>query len=101
MRFTAGSEPAVFLADAILDTLHFTYPQRVSAVDMLPAATTATRIRLLDEAARDSSLVLAYHVEGLGHIERGRGDVAFLVAVLFLVAMGCTLVSDSPAGFTI
>jgi hypothetical protein len=68
---------AVFLADAILDTLHFTYRQWVSAVDVLPAATTATRIRLLDEAARDSSLVLAYHVEGLGHVERGRGDYRF------------------------
>jgi hypothetical protein len=40
-------------------------------------------IRLLDEAARDSSLVLDYQVEGLGRIERGRGHVAFLVAVGF------------------
>jgi hypothetical protein len=32
---------------------------------------------LLGEAARDSSLVLAYRVKGLGHIERGRGDYRF------------------------
>ena len=40
---------------------------------MLPDETIATRRRLLDEAARDSSLVLAYHVAGIGHIERDDG----------------------------
>jgi hypothetical protein len=37
---------------------------------MLPDETIATRSRLLDEAARDSSLVLAYHIAETGQIER-------------------------------
>jgi hypothetical protein len=41
---------------------------------MLPDKTIATRIRLLDEAARDSSLVLAYHVAGIGYVERHSGS---------------------------
>jgi glyoxylase-like metal-dependent hydrolase (beta-lactamase superfamily II) len=66
----SGSQQAIFLADAVLDELHFTHPRWLSAVDMMPDETIATRIRLLDEAARDSSLILAYHVEGVGQIER-------------------------------
>ena len=37
---------------------------------MVPDETVATRTRLLDEAARDASLVLAYHVAGIGQVER-------------------------------
>jgi hypothetical protein len=38
---------------------------------MLPEETVSTRVRLLDQAERDSSLVLAYHVAGVGQVERG------------------------------
>jgi glyoxylase-like metal-dependent hydrolase (beta-lactamase superfamily II) len=72
VRFTSGEQQAIFLADAVLDVLYFTYPRWLSAVDMLPDETIATRIRLLEEAARDSSLVLAYHIAGIGYIERHR-----------------------------
>ena len=40
---------------------------------MVPDDTVATRTRLLDEAARDSSLVLAYHIAELGQVERHNG----------------------------
>jgi glyoxylase-like metal-dependent hydrolase (beta-lactamase superfamily II) len=66
----SGGQQAIFLADAVLDELHLTHPRWLSAVDMMPDDTIATRIRLLDEAARDTSLVLAYHVAGIGQIER-------------------------------
>ena len=41
---------------------------------MMPDETVATRTRLLDDAARDGSLVLAYHVAGLGQVERHNGS---------------------------
>jgi glyoxylase-like metal-dependent hydrolase (beta-lactamase superfamily II) len=65
VTFGSGSQQAIFLADAILDRLQLTQPMWVSAVDMLPDDTVATRTRLLDEAARDGSLVLAYTLPGL------------------------------------
>jgi glyoxylase-like metal-dependent hydrolase (beta-lactamase superfamily II) len=70
VTFGSGSQQAIFLADAVLDRLQLTHPTWVSAVDMVPDETVATRTRLLDEAARDASLVLAYHVAGIGHVER-------------------------------
>jgi glyoxylase-like metal-dependent hydrolase (beta-lactamase superfamily II) len=73
VRLASGGQQAIFLADAVLDELHFTHPRWLSAVDMLPDETIATRIRLLAEAAQDSSLVLAYHVVGIGQIERHNG----------------------------
>ncbi len=38
--------------------------------DLLPDDTGTTRTRLLDTAAADGSLVLAYHLAGTGHVER-------------------------------
>jgi glyoxylase-like metal-dependent hydrolase (beta-lactamase superfamily II) len=67
----SGGQQAVFLADALLDELQLAYPQWVSVFDMLPEETVSTRTRLLDQAERDSSLVLAYHVAGAGHVEGG------------------------------
>jgi glyoxylase-like metal-dependent hydrolase (beta-lactamase superfamily II) len=66
----SGGQQAIFLADAVLDELYFTHPRWLSAVDMMPDETIATRIRLLDQAAQDSSLVLAYHVARIGQVER-------------------------------
>jgi glyoxylase-like metal-dependent hydrolase (beta-lactamase superfamily II) len=74
VSFGSGSQQAIFLADAILDRLQLTHPTWVSAVDMMPDETVATRTRLLDDAARDGSLVLAYHVAGLGQVERHNGS---------------------------
>jgi hypothetical protein len=65
----SGGQQAIFLADAVLDELYFTHPRWLSAVDMMPDETIATRIRLLDQAAQDSSLVLAYHVARIGQVE--------------------------------
>jgi len=70
VTFGSGTQQAIFIADAILDRLQLTHPTWVSAVDMMPEDTVATRTRLFDEAARDGSLVLAYHVAGLGQVER-------------------------------
>jgi len=74
----SGGEQAVFLADSILDELQLTHPSWVSAFDMLPEETVSTRTRLLDEAERDASLVLAYHVSGVGHVERRNSGYALI-----------------------
>ena len=70
VAFASGGQQAIFLADAVLDEPYFAHPRWLSAVDVVPDETIATRIRLLYQAARDSSLVLAYHVAGIGQIER-------------------------------
>ena len=68
VRFASGGSRR-FLAD-LSDEPYFAHPRWLSAVDMLPDETIATRIRHLDQAARDSSLVLAFHVAGVGQVER-------------------------------
>jgi glyoxylase-like metal-dependent hydrolase (beta-lactamase superfamily II) len=69
---------AMFLADSVLDELQFAHPAWVSAVDVSAEDTIATRLRLLDDAARDDSLVLAYHMAGVGQVERSREGYRFL-----------------------
>lgn len=70
LRFASGSQSALFLADALLDELQLTHPTWLSAADMEPDDTVATRTRLLDSAVREGSLVLAYHLARTGHVER-------------------------------
>jgi glyoxylase-like metal-dependent hydrolase (beta-lactamase superfamily II) len=73
----SGREQVLLLADAVLDELQFAHPQWTSAFDMAPDETTATRLRLFGEAAATSSPVLAYHVSGIGHLERDHGGYRF------------------------
>jgi glyoxylase-like metal-dependent hydrolase (beta-lactamase superfamily II) len=74
----SGGEQALFLADVVLDELHLTHPQWTSGFDMSPEDTVSTRFRMLDEAVGTSSLTLAYHLPGAGHLERS-GDRYHLV----------------------
>ena len=74
VTLASGSQRAIFLADEVLDPLQLTYPTWLSAVDMLPDDTVTTRTQLLDAAARDGSLVLAYHLAGMGQLERHNGS---------------------------
>ncbi len=75
--YSAGQQ-AIFLADALLDELQLIHPRWISAFDMLPEETVSTRTRLLDQAERDSSLVLAYHISGVGHVERRDSGYRFI-----------------------
>jgi glyoxylase-like metal-dependent hydrolase (beta-lactamase superfamily II) len=70
----SGSGQALFLADAVLDLLQLTHPQWTSAFDVSPEDTVASRYRLLDPAVSDGTVVLGYHLQDVGHVERdGRG----------------------------
>src|SRR3954454_19485512 len=74
--FESGVDRAVFLADALLDEFQLVHPDWVSAVGMLPEETVRTRTWLLNEAARDGSIVVAYHLADVGLVERSRGVTA-------------------------
>ena len=71
--FESGADRAVFLADALLDEFQLVHPDWVSAVGMLPEETVRTRTWLLNEAARDGSIVVAYHLADIGLVERSQG----------------------------
>ena len=66
----SDGERATLLADAVLDDLNFTHPDWVSYVDIDPVATEHTRRRLLDESASNGGRVVAYHMTGIGRVER-------------------------------
>jgi glyoxylase-like metal-dependent hydrolase (beta-lactamase superfamily II) len=70
---TSGNTSLTFLADAVIDELQFHHPSWVSAVDMSEADTVQTRGRLLDQAAADGSIVMAYHMAATGHVGRTSG----------------------------
>lgn len=70
---TSGGASLTFLADAILDELQFRHLHWVSAVDMSVEDTVRTRTRLLDQAAAEESVVMAYHMAATGHVERSTG----------------------------
>jgi glyoxylase-like metal-dependent hydrolase (beta-lactamase superfamily II) len=74
----SGASRATFLADTVLDELQFAHPDWVSAVDVSAEETIVTRRRLFDEAAREGGTVLAYHMEGIGRVERSGAGYHFL-----------------------
>ncbi len=73
VEVASASSSLTFLADAVIDELQFRNPSWVSAVDVSAEQTVHTRARLLDQAAADGSVVLAYHMAGAGHVERSSG----------------------------
>ena len=72
MALSIRSEGAqlLHLVDTVLHPIHMEHPEWVSAVDLLPAATVATRRRLLARAAEEQARVMVYHfpAPGLGTV---------------------------------
>jgi glyoxylase-like metal-dependent hydrolase (beta-lactamase superfamily II) len=63
------------ISDAVLHPIHLEQPEWYAAVDFAPGQTVSTRKRLLDWAASEKALVLAFHFPfpGLGLvIQRGK-----------------------------
>jgi glyoxylase-like metal-dependent hydrolase (beta-lactamase superfamily II) len=73
LAVASGGDSLTFLADAVLDELQLSNPQWVSAVDISTEDTVRTRHRLLDQAVADGSVVMAYHMASVGHVERTTG----------------------------
>ncbi len=73
---TSGGEGLLYRGDTVLHVLDFEHPGWLSAFDAIPDATAQTRRRLLDDAARDGSAVVAFHV-GYGRVRQAEGGYRF------------------------
>jgi glyoxylase-like metal-dependent hydrolase (beta-lactamase superfamily II) len=68
LEISSAEQRLLFVADAIVHPLHLEYPEAVGMTDHLPSQMVETRIRLLEKAAREKSLVSTSHFAfpGLG-----------------------------------
>ena len=58
------------VSDAVLHPIHLQHPEWFAVVDTLPEQVAPTRRRLLEKAASEKAMVLAFHFPfpGLGHV---------------------------------
>jgi glyoxylase-like metal-dependent hydrolase (beta-lactamase superfamily II) len=74
LAISSRGEQLLCISDVVLHPVHLEQPEWYAAVDFDPEQVVSTRRRLLDKAAADKSLVLAFHFlfPGLGHVVPGR-----------------------------
>lgn len=70
LSLESDGERALFLADALIDEFQLEHPEWTSPVDVDPELTVQTRRRVLERAGDDSALVVAYHMQRRGYLER-------------------------------
>ncbi len=70
LAISSGNEQLLCISDAVLHPIHLEQPDWYAGVDFAPEQTVATRRRLLNRAATERALVLAFHfpVPGLGYV---------------------------------
>ena len=70
LAISSGGEQLLCISDAALHPLHLEQPEWCAAVDFAPEQVVTTRHRLLNWAAAEKALVLAFHFPfpGLGHV---------------------------------
>jgi len=70
LDISSAGQRLLFVADAIVLPLHLQYPESIGATDHRPSEMVATRIKLLEQAARDQPLISTSHFPfpGLGHV---------------------------------
>jgi len=70
LAISSGGEQLLCIADAMLHPIHVEQPDWYAAVDFAPEQVVTTRRRLLNRAAIEKALVLAFHFPfpGLGYI---------------------------------
>jgi glyoxylase-like metal-dependent hydrolase (beta-lactamase superfamily II) len=70
LEISSAEERLLFVADAIVHPLHLEYPETIGMTDHRPSQRVETRIRLLEKAAREKSLVSTSHFAfpGLGRV---------------------------------
>jgi glyoxylase-like metal-dependent hydrolase (beta-lactamase superfamily II) len=75
LAISSEGEQLLCISDAVLYPIHLEQPEWCAVVDLDPEQVVATRRRILNRAANDKDLVLAFHfpLPGLGHIVQ-RGD---------------------------
>jgi len=69
---SSGRQQLLHIADAVLHPLHLEYPSWRTIFDLEPEQAADTRRSLLDRAAADNSMLLAYHFPfpGFGSVKR-------------------------------
>jgi glyoxylase-like metal-dependent hydrolase (beta-lactamase superfamily II) len=75
LGISSGGEQLLYISDTVLHPIHLAQPEWCAAVDFAPDQVVATRRRILNRAAAEKALVLAFHFPfpGLGHIVQ-KGD---------------------------
>jgi glyoxylase-like metal-dependent hydrolase (beta-lactamase superfamily II) len=76
LTLSSGGEQLLYISDTALHPIHLEQPEWHAAVDFAPEQVVATRRRLLNRAAAEKALVLAFHFPfpGLGHVvQKGEG----------------------------
>ena len=70
LEISSGHERLLCVSDAVLHPLHLERPEWHSIFDVLPGQVLPTRQELLDRAAAEKIMLLAFHFPfpGLGHV---------------------------------
>jgi glyoxylase-like metal-dependent hydrolase (beta-lactamase superfamily II) len=70
LDISSAGHRLLFVADAIVHPLHLEYPEAIGMTDHRPSQMVETRIKLLEKAAREKSLVSTSHFAfpGLGYV---------------------------------
>jgi glyoxylase-like metal-dependent hydrolase (beta-lactamase superfamily II) len=71
LSISSGAQQVLHLVDTVLHPILMEHPEWVPAFDLLPEQAAVTKRRLLDRAAADKTLALAYHFPpfpGLGYV---------------------------------
>jgi glyoxylase-like metal-dependent hydrolase (beta-lactamase superfamily II) len=70
LDISSGEDRLLFVADAVVHPLHLEYPEAIGMTDHRPSQMVETRIRLLEKAAREKSLVSTSHFAfpGMGYV---------------------------------
>ncbi len=74
---SSGNQKAIFAADAVIHEANFAHPEWLSAFDSIPQIALDTRRRILEEAARDASLFIGFHLWLPGYLEKRRDAYRF------------------------
>ena len=74
LAISSGGEQLLCISDTVLHPIHVEQPEWYAVVDFAPEQVVASRRQLLNRAATDKAMVLAFHFPfpGLGHVVRKR-----------------------------
>ena len=61
IELSSGDQRLLFAADAVILPVHLEFPETISGVDHMPGEVVATRIKLLEKAAKEELLVWFSH----------------------------------------
>jgi glyoxylase-like metal-dependent hydrolase (beta-lactamase superfamily II) len=73
VRVSSGDHLAIVAGDVVLHELSFGHPDWLAASETDADIVESTRRVALEQAASDESLFVAYHVDGVGRVERDGG----------------------------